>query len=258
MELGAVAAALLRRWYVVVLGIAVTGGLVFGAYTLVSPTYTATGSMVLLPPDASVTDGANPWLQLGGLEQPASLVVAYLAGQEPRKKFAEQYPDATYDVVVDPLSRGPLVIMTIKAPDKSEVMGALQTALASVPVALTALQDEVDAPANSRVGSMPLSVDVEPTTVLSTTLRAMIAAAAVGLLLTLVAAIVVDRVLSQRKPKAQRATRDSKARSARGTTRKKAPARKKPADAAASAPTIADDEGEATRAGDGQRVSLRT
>lgn len=198
MDLGGVAAALLRRWYLVLAGVAVTAGLVLAAYTAVPPTYSATGTSVVLPAAESVPDGANPLLQLGGLEQPASLVVAYLAGDGPREAFTEQYPDARYEVVVDPLSRGPLIITTVESPHEDEVFAALETALAAVPDALAAIQDEVEAPADARLESSPLIVDVEPTTFRSATLRAVVAVAGAGLALALGAAVGVDSLLARR------------------------------------------------------------
>jgi hypothetical protein len=199
MEFTAVAAALLRRWYVVLVGIALTTGLVYGVHTVVPPTYVATGSVLLLPPGASVPDGSNALLQLGGLEQPASLVVAYLAGDEARRALAVKYPNSTYDVVLDPLSRGPLIQFTVEDPAPDQVMGALNAVLAALPQALSRLQDQVDAPAVARITSMPLAVDTEPTTKMSSALRAVIAAAGVGLVLTLVSAVTVDSLAVRRR-----------------------------------------------------------
>ncbi|MFI2753389.1 hypothetical protein ACGIF2_08140 [Cellulomonas sp. P22] len=199
MEITALVAALLRRWYVVVLGLLVTAGLGFAAFTAAPPTYSAAGSVLLLPPSAAVTPGSNQLLQLGGLEQPASLVVAYVAGDDVRELFAEEYPDATYDVVLDPLSRGPLIMMTVEAPTADRVMEALDGALATVPSALVSLQDQVAAPPASRFLSMPLAVDNEPTTVTKATLRALIAAVGVGLALTLVGAVGLDSLMLRRQ-----------------------------------------------------------
>ncbi|MGB7980869.1 MAG: hypothetical protein WCF36_08780 [Candidatus Nanopelagicales bacterium] len=198
MEFDLVISALLRRWYLVMVGISVTAGLVFAAYTAVPRTYSATGTSVVLPPAKSIPNGANILLQLGGLEQPASLVVAYLAGEAPRIAFAEKYPDAHYDVVVDPLSRGPLIIVTVESPHEDEVVAALKTALATVPEGLAAIQDAVNVPSTARLQSSTLIVDVEPTTKSSNSLRAMIAVAAAGIALTLVLAVGADRLLAQR------------------------------------------------------------
>jgi hypothetical protein len=199
MEFTAVVAALLRRWYVVIVGVAMTAGLVYVAKDAVPPTYSASGSVLLLPPGTSVADGSNALLSLGGLEQPAALVVAYLAGDEARQVLAEDFPNATYDIVLDPLSRGPLVLVTVEDPSQDDVMSALDAVLDALPQALSMLQDQVDAPADSRVTSMPLSVDERPTTERSDSLRALIAAAGVGMVLTLVGAIAFDALAARRR-----------------------------------------------------------
>ena len=199
MEFTAVLAALLRRWYVVLVGLLLTAGLVYVANDAVPPTYSATGSVLLLPPGASVADGSNPLLALGGLEQPAALVVAYLAGDESRQVFAEDFPNTTYDIVLDPLSRGPLVLIKVEDPSEDDVMSALSAVLDTLPDALSMLQDQVDAPADSRVTSMPLSVDTRPTTERSDSLRALIAAAGVGMVLTLVGAVAFDSLAARRR-----------------------------------------------------------
>ncbi|NMR21345.1 hypothetical protein [Cellulomonas fimi] len=198
MELTTFAAALLRRWYAVALGLLLTAGLAYVAFWAVPPTYSAAGSVLLLPPSASVPEGSNQLLQLSGLDQPASLVVAYLAGDDVRESLAGQYPDVTYDVVSDPLSRGPLVMMTVEGPSPGTVMTALDAVLATVPDALGSLQDQVDAPPPSRFTSMPLSVDTEPTEVVSSTVRALIAAVGAGLAVTFVGVTILDSVLVRR------------------------------------------------------------
>ncbi|NTW42078.1 MAG: hypothetical protein HGA44_19740, partial [Cellulomonadaceae bacterium] len=195
MEITGLVASLLRRWYVVALGVLLTGGLALLAAQAVPPTYTAAGSVLLLPPSASVEEGSNQLLQLGGLEQPAALVVAYLAGDDMREAFDAQNPGVTYEVVLDPLSRGPLIMMTVEAPSSATVMDALESALATVPEALDALQDQVAAPPSSRFASIPLSVDAKPTTLNKETLRALIAAVGVGMALTLVGAVGLDSLL---------------------------------------------------------------
>lgn len=195
MEIAALAASLLRRWYIVVAGVILTAVLGALAVQAVPPTYSAAGSVLLLPPRATVDEGSNQLLQLGGLEQPASLVVAYLAGDNMRTAFGTQHPGATYDVVLDPLSRGPLIMMTVHSPSSATVMQALDSAIETVPEALDALQDEVAAPPSSRFSSMPLSIDVEPVTENKSSLRALIAAVGVGMALTLVGAVGLDSLL---------------------------------------------------------------
>jgi hypothetical protein len=186
-------------------GLLAAAGLVVAAVSLVPPTYSAMGSVLLLPPTRDLTDGANPLLQLGGLEQPAALAVAYLTGDEAHQQFAEAYPDAQYDVELDTLSRGPLVVFTVEAPTPDGVIAALHGAVGLLPTALATLQDNVDAPQNSWVRSTPLSIDPEASTVTAPTLRAAIAAAGVGLVLAFAGAVALDSLLTRRaERKAQR------------------------------------------------------
>ncbi|HMO10731.1 MAG TPA: hypothetical protein PKB06_04335 [Actinotalea sp.] len=199
MELAVVGMALLRRWYVTLAGLLATSGLVYLAYTALPPTYSASGSVLLLPASASVESGANPLLQLGGLEQPTSLVIAYLAGNDAREEFAVEHPDVTYDIVLDPLARGPVILITVEGPTAGQTVAGLNAALDTVPDALATLQDRVDAPASAQIRSRPLTVDPAAETVWTSTLRALIGAAGVGGAATLGAAVIVDSFSRRRK-----------------------------------------------------------
>lgn len=198
MDLRAVVSSLLRRWYVCVAGLLVTVGLVAAAFQLVPLTYSATASMLLLPSQQSLAEGDNPLLSLGGLDQPTSLAVAYLAGDDIHRQFGEKYPGATFSAVVDTLGRGPLIIFTAEGPTSGETLAALQGAVDLLPGALSTLQDNVSAPDSSRFRSTPLSLDREATTVKSSTLRAVILATGVGLVLTFAGAVAFDSLMVRR------------------------------------------------------------
>lgn len=212
MDLAAVLRALTRRWYVVLVGLLVTAGLGYVVIGKVPPTYTASGTVLLLPPTASV-EGENPLLQLGGLEQPSSLVVATLAGSTARAAFAEQFPTATYDIVVDPLSRGPLIVVTAEDTSSQGAMDMLGAVLDQIPVQLEALQDDVSAPASARLGSTALTVDLEPTSSNKDALRAIVVVGVGGVALTLVVAVGLERLARQRP--ARRAAKAGTARAAK-------------------------------------------
>ena len=67
MFLSKVPAALLRRWYIVALGLGLTVAAAVFVTDTVPPAYTVTAQTLLLPPANSVTAGGNPYLSLGGL-----------------------------------------------------------------------------------------------------------------------------------------------------------------------------------------------
>ena len=193
VDLTAFLGALVRRWYIVVIGLALTGGGIYLVLDRVPPTYDATGTVLVLPPRAA-TEGANPLLQLDGLGQPTSLVVAYLASDATREEFARRFPNAEYDVVVD---RGPLITFTMNDPDRAEVVEALEAVVAEVPTTLRVLEDRTNAPASARLSSIPLTVDSVPKVNMSGTWRALAATAGIGLVGTLLLAVGLDRFLRQ-------------------------------------------------------------
>ncbi|MEZ0447905.1 hypothetical protein [Cellulomonas sp. ICMP 17802] len=220
MDLTAVMASLLRRWYVVVAGVLVGGALVVAALQFVPPSYSAAGSMLLLPPQADVKEGTNPLLQLGGLEQPASLAVAYLSASDVQQKFGEDFPGALFTVQVDPLSRGPLVVFTTEAPTPDGAISSLRGAVELLPDALQTLQDNVDAPQESRVRAVPLTIDERATIVRGSTLRAAILAGGAGLVLAFAGAVALDSLLVRRASRrsGRRRSTPGEARGASSTT----------------------------------------
>ena len=71
-ELGQV---LLRRWYLLLVGVLCAVGAGFVTFQAVPPGYTASAEVLLLPPDPTVPEDGNPYLSLSGLT-PAGDVLA--------------------------------------------------------------------------------------------------------------------------------------------------------------------------------------
>ncbi len=65
---------LIRRWYLTVLGLAVTIGLVAAAAIAVPVSYTAKADVVLIPPANSTSNSDNPLLGLTGLTSAADVL----------------------------------------------------------------------------------------------------------------------------------------------------------------------------------------
>ena len=105
-----------RRWYVVVLGLAVTLGMGYLVDIKVPSTYQAEGSILLMPPDSTVGAAGNPYLYLGGLNQALDVLVRRASAIEVSGPILEKYPDSTYTVDPDRTIASPIVIVTTESP----------------------------------------------------------------------------------------------------------------------------------------------
>ncbi|SKB04984.1 YveK family protein [Aeromicrobium choanae] len=196
----------LRRWYVVVAGLLLTGVLGYAAYSSTPPVYEASGTVLLLPPEDQVSGEGikNPFLQLNNLDVPTSLVVARLNGDEVREQILEDQPGALYEVTTDPTMRGPVVLVQVSAQSAKATVDTLEQVLAAAPTALADLQRQQDVPKGDSITSMQLAADLEATAVTRATTRAVVAAVAVGLALTAGATAGVDAIARRLRARRRR------------------------------------------------------
>lgn len=195
--------ALARRWYVLVTGLLLSAGLAWGAYVVTPPTYTAAGLILLLPSKASVGPGGNPFLALSNLDQPAGILVAYFSGATAQADVKAKAPEAQYQVSINSSTRGPIVEVDVTDTTAKGALDTLGYITSQVPVTLSRLQRDVDAPADAVITSMPLTIDRKAKANFSGTTRMVIAAAIVGLLATGGAAFALDGLLMSRRLRRQ-------------------------------------------------------
>lgn len=195
--------ALGRRWYVVVIGLLLTGGLVFGAYKASPPEYNARALVLLLPPRADVGKGGNPFLLLSGLEQPAGILAAYFSSAPARSDVEAISPTAEYEVGIDDSTRGPVIAIDVTDESPVDTLRVLAYLLDEIPAELARLQQQVDTRGDAIVGSMSLTVDREAEPDLRGTVRLMIAALVVGVVGTGFAAVALDGFLQRRRQRAE-------------------------------------------------------
>lgn len=191
--------ALARRWYVLIVGLIMTAGLAYGAYAATPPEYTARGLVLLLPSEIAVGEAGNPFLALGGLEQPAGIVVAYFASASAQAEVEAESPTAQYLVAIDDSTRGPVISVNVTDETAEGALATLSFLMERIPAQLERLQRDVDAPDEAIITSMPLTVDQEAKVDRSGTVRMVIAATAVGLLVTGAVAFALDGVLLRRR-----------------------------------------------------------
>ena len=195
--------ALGRRWYVVLVGLLLTAGLVFGAYKASPPEYNARALVLLLPPRADVGKGGNPFLLLSGLEQPAGILAAYFSSAPARSDVEAISPTAEYEVGIDDSTRGPVIAIDVTDESPADTVKVLGYLLEQIPAELARLQQEVDTRGDAVVGSMSLTVDRSAEPDIRGTIRLMIAALVVGVVGTGFAAVALDGFLLRRKQRSE-------------------------------------------------------
>lgn len=210
-----VVSSLLRRWYLTLFGLVATLALGFGVFVQVPPTYEMTADVVLLPPATSVLQGGNPYLQLDGLSQVVDVLTRVLLSQQTLDTVKKISPDSTYTVGQDATTSGPIMIITVNAPTKTEAAATLTELLNTAPSALSGLQTPLSIEPASQVVSKVLAKDKKPTTIGKTRLRFAVAAVGLGLVLTVLLVALVDGPLSRRRSLANREESKTKAGAAK-------------------------------------------
>lgn len=195
--------SLLRRWYIIVAGLLVTAALCGVAFIKIPLTYEATGSVLLLPPKSSVGSRGNPYLYLGGLAQAVEVLSARLNASTIRKPIEESHPDTTFDVGQDQTSTGPLLSVSVSSNSEAETLAVVKAVMAEVPRALTGMQDDLQIPEGSRIGSLILTDPTEATELSKTRSRGVIALAGVGVAGTVLLAGLLDGLLMARTRRRQ-------------------------------------------------------
>ncbi|WP_375386203.1 hypothetical protein [uncultured Microbacterium sp.] len=190
--------ALGRRWYVLVIGALATAGLVYGAYVVSPPQYTARALILLLPSQTAVGAGGNPFLELSGLEQPAGIVVAYFGSASARDEVKQQSETAKFTVGIDDSTRGPVIAIDVTDASDQTTLSVLDYVADRIPQELERLQSDVATPSNAMIGSMTLTIDSQAKKDNSATIRSVIAAGVLGIVLTGIVAFSLDGLLRRR------------------------------------------------------------
>jgi hypothetical protein len=177
--------------------------LAVGAYRITPPNYTASGLILLLPSKTAIGPGGNPFLALSDLDQPAGILVAYFSGSSAQAQVKAEAPTARYEVLINTSARGPIIEVDVTDKSSAGALKALDYVTEQVPVVLDRLQTQVSAPANAIITSMPLTIDSKAKADYSGTIRIVIAAVVIGLLLTGIVAFALDGLLASRKARRQ-------------------------------------------------------
>ena len=171
MDLADLGRTLRRRWYLTLLVIALAIAVAMLGWGKAKPTYTAAGTILLMPPasvvDAKPTDGAaysaqNPLLYLGGLTEARDAVVSAFSTETTRADLADNY-QATVEITSKDGSTAPIIVFSVEATDAAQAEAGLKHLVSQASPRLVQLQDGLKVAAKDRVTFQTLSADDKAT-----------------------------------------------------------------------------------------------
>lgn len=232
MSLRELVRSLVRRWYLVVLGLLATAGLAVAAVAVTPPSHEARAYVALMPGQATFPEGSNPFLYLGGGVTVRDVLVRVMSSEDVSEVVLAGHPGAEYAVAPDPTG-GPLTMVLAIAEEPADALATTAGVLAQLQVELDALQQSRDIPVDARFTSLELAEDRTATINRSATNRAVVLAVAGGVAATVLITNWLDGFVLARRGRRRLRT---------------APVRSEPRSARAPGALVAPD-GTATREG---------
>ena len=190
--------SLRRRWYLLVVGIALTLGLSFVAANVVQPTYRTESSVVLVPPKSTTGASGNPYLFLGGLEQSVDVLARALSADNVREAVADTAGAGDYSVVADFATSAPILLITVDDTTSAGAQRLLDAVKAEVPIVFGRLQSSLGVNSRSQITTMVVTSDDEPKAVNKSRYRTVALVAVVSMFLVVVLVGFLDGVLLTR------------------------------------------------------------
>ncbi|HTZ43829.1 MAG TPA: hypothetical protein VMB79_08185 [Jatrophihabitans sp.] len=197
MSLSSVWRTLIRRWYVTLLGLLLTLGLVYAGAKLSPPTYQARASVLLIPPKSQ--QEANPYLGLGGLQEVSDVLSRAVSDSVTTDAVTAAGGSAKYSVARDTSTTGPIILVTAEAPSAATALLTDKLLIQRMGPALTSLQAGQDVPAGAYINLITLSADQKAAVQRKSQLRACIAGGAAGLLLTVLLVAFAEKTANRRR-----------------------------------------------------------
>ncbi|TDD70950.1 hypothetical protein E1262_07400 [Jiangella aurantiaca] len=191
--------ALLRRWYVVLVGLVGTGLLCFMVAARVAPTYESTATATLVPGESTIAQRGNPLLYLDGLILARDVLVRSLSSDDVREPILAEFPGADFSVDADPSTSGPMIVVESTAPTPDMAGAIVSRVVDELPARLDVLQDEVESPDADRISVLRLAGPGAPETVRTAVIRAVGAVGGVGIVATLLVTGLVDGLIGGRR-----------------------------------------------------------
>ncbi|WP_029137538.1 YveK family protein [Nakamurella lactea] len=209
MQLKDFGATLLRRWYLLIVALAITIGGTLYIIDYVGPTYEAEGSVLVFPPVETVQRASedqaiqgNPYLVLNGVSQARDIVIRALTSKSTQEAVATQVPNSSFEATPDFTNSAPIILITAHANTGEDATAALNTVIERVPKILSDLQAGLDLKSAALITSRPLLADKVATVVHKGQIRAGIVAGVgiLGVCLLLIG--LFDGLMARRRKRA--------------------------------------------------------
>lgn len=199
-----------RRWYIVLPGVIVAAALAVGAWYSIPPGYERSATQLLIPGAASMPEGANPYLFLGGLAPAADVLVRAVGSENVLNEMVAEHPDTKIAITRDTTTAGPVMLIVVTAPSDAAAQEVLDLLVTRTATVLEDLQTTEKIASNNRVTVLPITVDTKSVLQQRTRMVGAAGAGVAGVVLTLLLAGLVDGFSSKRR---RRARSDKKGRS---------------------------------------------
>jgi len=194
-----------RRWYVVLPGILIAASLAYGAWTLIPPGYERSSTQLLIPGAASMPEGANPYLFLGGLAPAADVLVRAVGAENVVNDVTAGHEGVQIEVTRDTSTAGPVIVIVVTAASDAAAEEVLGRLVERTDTVLTDLQETENIAVKNQVSVLPITIDSQ--SFLQQRSRFIVSGAVglAGLALTLLLAGLIDGLSQQRKRRGERA-----------------------------------------------------
>ncbi|WP_322760159.1 hypothetical protein [Frankia sp. Cr2] len=193
---------LVRRWYILIVGIILTGLAGVGVRATIGPTFQAHAAVVVLPPtsDAGTTSTAasrNPYLSLP-LGNTADVLTRIMGTESVRQELKAAHATSAYTIA---LVADGSPVLEIAATDTSPA-AATNTASVLVKVAgteLEKLQVMQNVPKNAMIRASQLISPSEPDVLHGSQIRALLGVVALGLILSVTMCFIAEGAFTGRR-----------------------------------------------------------
>jgi hypothetical protein len=168
-----------KHWYWVLAGVVATVLLGVAAAAFVPAEYEAQASVVVLPAKTP-NGGENPLLGIGGLQPTADTLARAMTDSVVQDRLTRAGATGKYEVVLDPISKGPVLVVTADGPSPGVAITTLRLVVDEVQRLLKSLQTRIDVPTRAQMSTAVIAQDDKAGLVLKSRIRLLGAVIGIG------------------------------------------------------------------------------